>query len=59
MQDEARIVELEIRFMEQQRLLEELSEVVLTQGRQLDRLQTELLALRRRLEAAPDPTLPS
>ncbi|MGZ5958612.1 MAG: SlyX family protein, partial [Myxococcaceae bacterium] len=42
---EERIVELELRFTEQQRLLQELSEVVYAQGRALERLEHELGAM--------------
>lgn len=49
-----RIVELEIRYTHQQRMLEELSEVVLEQGRTLGRLTEELAMLRGRLASEPD-----
>jgi len=53
---EKRIVELELRFTEQQRLLQELSEVVYAQGQSLERLEHELAAMGRKL-AAMDPGL--
>jgi uncharacterized coiled-coil protein SlyX len=46
---EARIVELELRFTEQQRMLQELSDVVYAQGRALERLEHELAAARQKL----------
>jgi SlyX protein len=52
MQD--RIVELEIRYTHQQRMLEELSDVVAEQGRTIDRLAKELLALRARVAELGD-----
>ena len=52
---DARIIELEIRYTHQQRLLEELSGVVAEQGRVLDRLTKELLSLRTRVaDLAPE-----
>jgi SlyX protein len=53
---EERIVELELRFTEQQRLLQELSEVVYAQGQSLDRLEHELAAMGQKL-AAMEPGL--
>jgi SlyX protein len=41
-----RIQELEIRYMHQQRMLEELNQVVIEQGRAIDRLVGELSELR-------------
>ncbi len=53
---EERIVELELRFTEQQRMLQELSDVVYAQGRALEVLQHELAAVRQKL-AAVEPGL--
>jgi len=53
---EERIVELELRFTEQQRLLQELSDVVYAQSQSLDRLQHELAAIGQKL-AAMEPGL--
>ncbi|MGZ6078639.1 MAG: SlyX family protein [Myxococcaceae bacterium] len=53
---EERIVELELRFTEQQRLLQELSDVVYAQGQALGRVEHELAALGQKL-AAFDPGL--
>ena len=49
---EDRITELEMRYMLQQELLHELSDVVLKQGRQLDVLRRELELLRSRQQEA-------
>jgi SlyX protein len=49
---EDRIVELELRFTEQQHLLQELSEVVYGQQRELERLARELERLRQKV---PEP----
>ena len=46
-----RIVELELKFTEQQRLLQELSEVVYAQGQSLERLEHELAAMGQKLVA--------
>ena len=46
---DARIIELEIRFTHQQRMIEELSDVVADQGRTIDRVTKELTGLRMRL----------
>jgi SlyX protein len=48
---EERIVELELRFTEQQRLLQELSDVVYAQGRALERLEHELGAMGQKVAA--------
>jgi SlyX protein len=53
---EERIVELELRFTEQQRLLQELSDVVYAQARSLDRLEHELAAMGQKI-AAMEPGL--
>ncbi len=51
--DEARIVELEIRYTQQQELLQELNEVVYAQQRMLDTLRAEVDWLRKKLESEP------
>ncbi len=51
-----RIVELELRFTEQQQLLQELSDVVYAQGQSLERLEHELAAMGQKL-AAMEPGL--
>lgn len=51
---EERIVELEIRFTHQQRMLEELSEVLREQGRAIVGLAADLTTLRARLAAGPE-----
>jgi len=48
---DARITELEIRYTHQQRLLEELSDVVAEQARVLDQVTKEVAALRLRVAA--------
>jgi SlyX protein len=48
---EERIVELELRYTEQQRLLQELSEVVYAQGQALERVEHELAAMGQKLAA--------
>ena len=53
---EERIVELELRFTEQQRLLQELSDVVYAQAQSLERMQYELAAMGQKL-AAMEPGL--
>jgi SlyX protein len=55
---ESRIVELEVRFMHQERLLEELSAVLLDQGRSLERLRAEVTALRARVASGPEEQAP-
>jgi len=51
-----RIVELELRFTEQQQMLQQLSDVVYAQGQSLERLEHELAAMGQKL-AAMDPGL--
>ncbi len=53
---EERIVELELKFTEQQRLLQELSEVIWAQGQSIERLEHELAAMGQKL-AAMEPGL--
>jgi SlyX protein len=47
----ARIVDLELRFMKQERLLDDLNDVVIGQRREIDRLGAEVKALREQLLA--------
>ena len=54
---EERIVELELKVPEQQRLLQELSDVVYAQGQSLERLEHELVAMGQKLAAAMEPGL--
>jgi SlyX protein len=53
MEDESRIVELELRYMQQQELLQELSEVLYAQRQELDGLRAELDLLKKKLEGEP------
>ncbi|OJH35885.1 SlyX family protein [Cystobacter ferrugineus] len=53
MDDESRIVELELRYMQQQELLQELSEVLYAQGRELEGLRVELALMKKKLEGEP------
>ena len=50
---EDRLIELELRSAEQQRLLEELSAVLHSQQQELDRLRAEVAALRSRVDDSP------
>jgi SlyX protein len=50
---EERIIELEIRFTEQQALLQELSEVLVGQQREIDLLKSKLAMAEQRLQAEP------
>ncbi|NOK34669.1 SlyX family protein [Corallococcus exercitus] len=51
--EDKRLVELEIRYTQQQELLQELSDVLYQQGRVIDALQAELERLKRKLDAEP------
>lgn len=51
--DEKRIVELEIRYTQQQELLQELSDVLYAQQKLIDALKAEVDFLKRKLEAEP------
>lgn len=56
---EGRVAELETRAAFQERALQELNDAVVRQGRELERLQREVEALRDRLRAlAPSPVAP-
>jgi SlyX protein len=50
---EERIAELELRYTEQQRMLQELSDVVYAQTRVVERLEFEVAALREKVAAEP------
>ncbi len=52
-QNDSRLTELEIRFTQQQELLQELSEVLYAQQRELDALRLEVGALKKKLEGDP------
>ncbi|RKH11961.1 SlyX family protein [Corallococcus sp. CA053C] len=51
--EDKRLVELEIRYTQQQELLQELSDVLYQQGRVIDTLRSELDRLKLKLEAEP------
>jgi SlyX protein len=51
---EARLVDLELRFMQKERLVEELSDVLVAQQREIDRLAGELKALREQVLSGAD-----
>lgn len=53
MEDESRIVELELRYMQQQELLQELSEVLYAQQREMDVLRAEVEQLKKKLQGEP------
>ncbi|QRK10641.1 SlyX family protein [Archangium violaceum] len=53
MDDESRIVELELRYMQQQELLQELNDVLYAQRRELDALKAEVDFLKKKLEGEP------
>ncbi|NNB89172.1 SlyX family protein [Corallococcus exiguus] len=51
--EDKRLVELEIRYTQQQELLQELNDVLYQQGRVIDALRVELDQLKRKLDAEP------
>jgi SlyX protein len=51
--DEARFIELELRYMQQAELLQQLSDVLYAQQRELDALKAEMDHLKRKLEGEP------
>jgi SlyX protein len=51
--DESRIVELELRYMQQSELLQELSDVLYAQQQELGALRAEVEHLKRKLEGEP------
>ena len=51
--DDKRIAELEIRYMHQQELLQELSGVLYEQQKVIDQLRAEVDRLKQKLEAEP------
>jgi SlyX protein len=52
---ERRIVDLELRFMQQERLTEELNQVIVDQQRAIDRLADEIRTLREQILAGAEP----
>ena len=54
---ERRIVDLELRFMRQEKLTEDLNQVVVGQQRAIERLMREVRALREHILRDPDATL--
>lgn len=50
---EERIIELEIRFTQQQQMLQELSDALFAQQKEIDQLRAEVNLLRARLQAEP------
>lgn len=56
---EERITELELRFTEQERLLQELSGVLFAQQRELDALRAQVVQLEKKLQAEPGLVDPS
>ena len=56
---EERITELELRFTEQERLLQELSGVLFAQQRELDALRAQVAQLEKKLQAEPGLVDPS
>ena len=57
MSDTDRITELEIRFSEQQKTIDDLNEVVLEQGKRIDLLESRLTMLKAKLDAFAEPGL--
>lgn len=53
MEDESRIVELELRYMQQQELLQELSDVLYAQQRELSALRAEVEQMKKKLKGEP------
>jgi SlyX protein len=53
MDDESRIVELELRYMQQQELLQQLSDAMYAQQREMDALRAELEHVKKKLEGEP------
>jgi SlyX protein len=51
--DESRFIELELRYMQQSELLQQLSDVLYAQQQQLDALKGEVDLLKRKLEGDP------
>lgn len=51
--DEARFIELELRYMQQADLLQQLSDVLYAQQQELGALRVEVEALKRKLEGEP------
>ncbi len=51
--DETRLIELELRYMQQAELLQQLSDALYAQQRELDSLKAEVAQLQRKLEGEP------
>jgi len=53
MEEESRLVELELRYMQQQEMLQQLSDVLYAQQRELDTLRAEVEYLKQKVEGEP------
>jgi SlyX protein len=53
MDEESRLVELELRYMQQQELLLQLSDALYSQQRELDTVKAELELLKKKLQDEP------
>jgi SlyX protein len=53
MDGESRLVELELRYMQQQELLQQLSDALYSQQRELDAVKAELELLKKKLQDEP------
>jgi SlyX protein len=51
--DESRLIELELRYMQQSELLQQLSDVLYAQQRALEALRAEVEFLKRKVEGEP------
>ena len=51
--DESRFIELELRYMQQAELLQQLSDVLYAQQQTMDALKAEVDSLKRKLEGEP------
>ncbi|MBN1207226.1 MAG: SlyX family protein [Myxococcaceae bacterium] len=51
--DESRLIELELRYMQQAELLQQLSDVLYAQQQAMDALKAEVDLLKRKLEGEP------
>jgi SlyX protein len=51
--DESRVIELELRYMQQAELLQQLSDVLYAQQRAMEALKAEVDSLKRKLEGEP------
>ena len=56
---EQRVVDLELRYMRAEKMLQDLSDVIILQQKAIDRLTSDLASIRERVPDAPGDAIPN